>query len=167
MGVMIEEELFNGPPINSKLRTKHVHDWRLKPFEQGKKWLRRSRLVAGEFAWEKRSDTFSPATSSHTMNVLPVVYLERLAEEENSEGLPSGDPCTLGVVDIKDAFLMVDQQEPQRFSQQATLSCSRIYQGKDWAQRIGFGTFMIFFQRNCKWSGVQNSLACARIPNVP
>ena len=31
MGVMIEEELFNGPPINSKLTTKHVHDWRLKP----------------------------------------------------------------------------------------------------------------------------------------
>ena len=110
MGVMIEEDLFNGPPINSKLTTKHMHDWRLKPFEQGKKWLRRSRLVAREFAWEKRSDTFSPATSSHTMNVLPVVYLGRLAEEESFEGLPSGDPCTLGVVDIKDAFLMVDQQ---------------------------------------------------------
>ena len=115
---------------------------------------------------------FLPATSSHTMNVLPVVYLGRLAEEESSEGMLNGDPCALGVVDIKDAFLMVDQQEPQRVVlQTGTLSCSRICQDRDWAQRIGFGTFMIFFQRNCKatrwlsWYGV--GLASAdRLPVV-
>ena len=52
--------------MTAKLTTQHVHDWRLKPFGDGKKWLRRSRLVAREFAFkEKRSDTLSPATSSH------------------------------------------------------------------------------------------------------
>ena len=49
MQVLIEE-LYEGDPVTAKLTTKHVHDWRLKPYGNGKKWLRRSRLVAPEFA---------------------------------------------------------------------------------------------------------------------
>ena len=47
------------------LTTKFVYDWKLKDKVQAdgtkvKAWLRRSRLVAREFAfWEKRSDTYA------------------------------------------------------------------------------------------------------------
>ena len=113
MKVLIEEELYSGEPVKAKLTTKHVHDWRLKPFGDGKKWLRRSRLVAREFAFkEKRSDTFSPATSSHVMNVLPMVFLEKLAQLEMNDA--DSTEVTLGTVDVKDAFLMVDQPTPLR-----------------------------------------------------
>ena len=49
--------------VNDKLTTKFVYDWRLKSFmgENGlerKRWLRRSRLVAREYAFlERRTDT--------------------------------------------------------------------------------------------------------------
>jgi hypothetical protein len=108
MQVLIEEELYEGDPVTAKLTTKHVHDWRLKPYGDGKKWLRRSRLVALEFAFtEKRSDTFSPATSSHVMNVLPLVFGEKLAQLGTRNSDSTG--ATLGTVNVKDAFLMVDQ----------------------------------------------------------
>ena len=54
------------------LTTKFVYDWRLKDFTSKdgiscKRWRRRSRLVAREFSsMECRSDTYSPATSTHT-----------------------------------------------------------------------------------------------------
>ena len=60
----------------SQLTTKFVYDWRLKVFKDqsgaiSKRWLRRSRLVAREFAFlEKRSDTYAPATSTHILNLL-------------------------------------------------------------------------------------------------
>ena len=51
------------------LTTRSVYDWRKKPYQLGdcisvKRWQRRSRLVAREFAFAegKRDDTFSPAT---------------------------------------------------------------------------------------------------------
>ena len=30
--VLIEEKLYEGDPVTAKLTTKHVHDWRLKPY---------------------------------------------------------------------------------------------------------------------------------------
>ena len=53
--------------VTDKLTTKFVYNWRLKTFvdEDGmerKRWLRRSRLVAREYAFlERRSDTYIPA----------------------------------------------------------------------------------------------------------
>jgi hypothetical protein len=53
--------------VTDKLTTKLVYDWRFKTFvdENGverKRWLRRSRLVAREYAFlERRSDTYIPA----------------------------------------------------------------------------------------------------------
>ena len=76
-----------------------------------KAWLRRSRLVAREFAfWEKRSDTYAPATSTHILNVLPMLYLQSLVDVPEHD--KSETKVCLGTVDVKDAFLMVDQPSP-------------------------------------------------------
>ena len=68
MQVLVPRDDFNGE-ITGSLTTKMVRDWRLKVFGEGdqqrKRWMRRSRLVAREFATTKRLDTFSPATGSH------------------------------------------------------------------------------------------------------
>ena len=105
--------------IKRVLTTKMVRDWRLKDFSDSsggpstKKWLRRSRLVAREYAITKRDDVFSPASSSHLLRLLPVIYLMRLGEiEESQQG--KAEDVVIGSMDIKDAFLQVDQEEPLR-----------------------------------------------------
>ena len=44
------------------------------------RWMRRSCLVAREYATVKRDDTFSPAKGAHTSNLLPLLHLQRQAE---------------------------------------------------------------------------------------
>ena len=67
--------------VSGSLTTRFVYDWRIKDSPDGtKKWMRRSRFVAREFATLKRSDTYSPATGSHTSNLVPLVYLRMLGE---------------------------------------------------------------------------------------
>ncbi|CAL1143463.1 unnamed protein product [Cladocopium goreaui] len=49
--------------IQKTLTTRFVFDWRFKPYDQStKRWLRRARLVAREYAFEegRRDDVFSP-----------------------------------------------------------------------------------------------------------
>ena len=113
MGVLVPQEDFDGKPTG-KLTTKFVRDWRLKPFGEGdqKKWMRRSRLVAREYAWgNKRTDTFSPATGSRIFNLLPVYYfwMKRVSKEagDHEDYLP-----VLSSLDVKDAFLQVPQTDP-------------------------------------------------------
>ena len=114
MEVLVPAGDFQGA-ITGKLTTRFVRDWRLKDFGDGdsmrKRWMRRSRLVAREFNNSKRLDTFSPATGSHTNNLLPLKYLfmkgqslEMPAKEEYS--------VVMGCCDVKDAFLQVSQDEP-------------------------------------------------------
>jgi hypothetical protein len=78
MQVLVLREGFHGEIIGS-LTTKMVRVWKLKIFGEGehqrKRWMRRSRLVAREFATTKRLDTFSPATGAHTSNLLQLKYL--------------------------------------------------------------------------------------------
>eukprot|EP00435_Cladocopium_sp_Y103_P038479 s856_g10.t1 len=101
-----------------QLTTKFVYDWRQKEHvdEQGftsKKWFRRSRLVARGFSfWEKRGDTYSPASSTHILNLLPMLFLQQLSDSPASDSKVHATPVVLGTVDIKDAFLVVDQQKP-------------------------------------------------------
>ena len=82
MGVLLKACDYN-KEVTDKLTTKCVYDWRLrdKQVENGetvKCWLRRSRLVAREYAFlEKRADTYSPASSTHILNLLPLVYLQK------------------------------------------------------------------------------------------
>ena len=74
--------------VADKLTTKFVYDWRLKDYKgkdglETKRWLRPSHLVAREYAFlERRSDTYSPATSTHILNLLPLVYLQKLGEKD-------------------------------------------------------------------------------------
>ena len=110
MEVLIKEEL-NPEAVQDSLTTNFVHDWRAKDSTMPngdivKRWLRRSRLVAGQFAFmERRDDCFSPATSTHVMNLLPMIYLQRFAE---GHGCAQQSPeHVLATVDIKDASLCV------------------------------------------------------------
>eukprot|EP00435_Cladocopium_sp_Y103_P044674 s1582_g12.t1 len=116
MGVLVPAAQFT-KQISGKLTTKFVRDWRLKEYgkdESGnsiRRWMRRSRYVAREFARERRLDTFSPATGSHTANLLPLKYLwKKQLTKELNQG--HEHEAVLGCLDIKDAFLQVDQEEP-------------------------------------------------------
>ena len=116
MGVLQERCKYNGE-INGSLTTRFVYDWRLKRFENGsnengipiKKWMRRSRYVAREFANSKPDDVYSPATGSHTANLIPILFLQKLQQLQSN--LNGGDyDVILTSLDIKDAFLQVLQQ---------------------------------------------------------
>ena len=116
MGVLVEGNMDN-IDVSQSLTSKFVYDWRLKDRKQPdgttcKCWLRRSRLVAREYAfWEKRNDTYAPATSTHILNLLPMMYLQGLTDVAD-ENFNHDDSLCLGTLDVKDAFLMVDQPSP-------------------------------------------------------
>ena len=117
MGVLQKMEEYEGA-ITGKLTTKFVFDWRQKLFkpdpaskqEPFMRWMRRARYVAREFATTKRLDTYSPATGTHTANILPVIFLERIAAAATATDSNSYQ-TTLASLDIKDAFLQVPQAE--------------------------------------------------------
>ena len=82
-----------------------MRTWREKLDSNGSPiWLRRSRFVAREFAWlqPERESLFSPASSAITSRILPAIFLE----------MRSQCSAVLASLDVKDAFLTVDQQEP-------------------------------------------------------
>ena len=82
MSVLMLESDY-GAKVESKLTTWFVYDWRLKDYSgpnndqpSTKRWLKRSRCVAREYAFlERREDTFAPASSTHVLNILPVLWL--------------------------------------------------------------------------------------------
>ena len=94
-----------------RLTTRFVRDWRVKPRPDlpgsPKQFLRRSRLVAREYAVDRRDDVHSPATGGQTLRLLPIIYLTKKLEEKSG-----GEPYWLGSMDVKDAFLQVPQEEP-------------------------------------------------------
>ena len=65
MGVLQKRCEFGGE-ISGALTTRFVHDWRLKTYDgdnslfkgETKRWMRRSRYVAREFANDKRDDVY-------------------------------------------------------------------------------------------------------------
>ena len=71
MGVLQKAEDCQDP-VSGTLTARFVYDWRIKDSRDGgKKWMRRSRFVAREFATLKRHDTYSPATGLHTSSLFP------------------------------------------------------------------------------------------------
>ena len=89
---------------SNTLTTKFVDDWRLKDKinpdgSSEKRWLRRSRLVAREFAFGRKSDTYSPATSTHILNVLPMKFLQSLVDVLTFGSECSSKVC-LGTLDV-------------------------------------------------------------------
>ena len=116
MQVLVPQSEFQGE-ITGSLTTKMVRDWRLKSYGEGegerKRWMRRSRLVAREFATTKRLDTFSPATGAHTANLLQLKYLgmkSKICETACKEDYD----VVMGSLDVRDAFLQVEQDDPVR-----------------------------------------------------
>ena len=71
-----------------------------------KQWLRRSRLVARDFAVDKRDDVHAPASGGQALRLLPL-YLMQKSEEQIG-----GPQVVLGSLDVKDAFLQMDQEVP-------------------------------------------------------
>ena len=114
MKVLVKEMDFKGD-VHAKLTTKMVRDWRRKLYvcerQSRERWMRRSRLVAREFAVDKRDDRYSPATGCHTANIRPVLFLQKEAE---TEGMDEKYLRFLFSLDVKDAFLQVPQKEPIR-----------------------------------------------------
>ena len=84
-----------------QLSTRFVRTWREKVVNDKPIWLRRSRLVAREYAWlSERTDLFSPASNALGGRLLQTLFLRM-----RSEGY------ILGAIDIGDAFLTVPQKE--------------------------------------------------------
>ena len=126
MGVFVPAEEFNGE-VTGGLTTKFVRDWRLKDYvnekeETVKRWMRRSRYVAREFASEKRLDTFSPATGAHTSNLIPLKYLWM---KEMAKGLPDTAEyeTVLGCLDVKMHFFKLSRRSEFRFTSRTSHIC--------------------------------------------
>ena len=80
------------------LSTKIVYDWR----HRDGQWKRRGRLVAREFRWLTDYDLaalFSPTGVASTVKLLSALFV-------------STDSYSLGSIDIGDAYLQVEQDEP-------------------------------------------------------
>ena len=99
--MLLEDNL----PSDAKcLSTRFVRTWREKKDQDGNAiWLRRSRLVVREYTWLQpdREALFSPASSIAT-RILPICFL---ALREHQETL-------MLAIDVKDAFLTVEQEQP-------------------------------------------------------
>ena len=111
MGVLEKDEE-SSQKASGTLTTRFVYDWRVKQHSSGKKmWMRRSRFVAREFAATKRHDTYSPATGTHTANMIPLIYLKMLQECSKAGVTDNSYDVLLASLDIKDAFLQVPQSD--------------------------------------------------------
>eukprot|EP00435_Cladocopium_sp_Y103_P063886 s153_g25.t1 len=98
--------------VENTLTTRFVYDWRAKMHKSGQmKWMRRSRFAAREFASTRRHDTYSPATGSHTSNLIPLVFLKMLGERFESGCTDEQYSVIMSSLDIKDAFLQVPQEK--------------------------------------------------------
>ena len=143
MQVLTTPEQYTGE-CGKPLSAKFVRTWRKKTrkeydsagnlVSEGPAWMRRSRLVAREFNWlESREDTFSPATSSAVVKLLPALAM--------SDGfIPN---AVLGTLDISDAFLQVPQSLPRAVT---INGCSHIIlrclPGQRDASRLWFNYFV-------------------------
>lgn len=103
MGVLTDAETLLAKCPDSKcLSTRFVRTWRDKSIDERHVYLRRSRLVAREYAWiDQRTDLFSPASSAIGSRLLPTLFMRNRA-----------DGYLLGAIDVGDAFLTVPQREP-------------------------------------------------------
>ena len=93
------------------LTTRMVYDWRVKDYTDPKtnttrkRWMRRARLVAREYAHQRRDDVHSPASGGQSLRLLPALYLML-----RSVGGVEQKDIQIGALDIKDAFLQVEQE---------------------------------------------------------
>eukprot|EP00435_Cladocopium_sp_Y103_P069691 s216_g33.t1 len=148
MGVLTTAADYHDEVADS-LTTRFVYDWRVKQYgsgdEQRPRWLRRSRFVAREYAVTKRDDVYSPATGSHTTALVPLIYLQKLAEEKEIQG-SSSVKTVLASVDVADAFLQVDQEKPFRVRLHG---CGFVVLKNLPGQRMGARSWHMHFRQFC------------------
>ena len=73
------------------LTTRFVHDWRIKDrtMKNGQKIrMRRARMVAREYANERRDDVHSPASGCQSHRLLPLLFLMELQESWHGRSSP-------------------------------------------------------------------------------
>ena len=106
MNVLVDMDASGDYEAMKSLSTRFVRTWREKVFGQRRVWLRRSRLVAREYAWlADRSDLFSPASNSISGRLLQTMFLRQ-----------KDDGFLLAAIDVADAFLTVKQREKTKVS---------------------------------------------------
>ena len=117
LNVLLEDNL----PSDAKcLSTRFVRTWREKKDQDGNAiWLTRSRLVAREYTWLQpdREALFSSASSNIATRIRPICFL---ALREHQETL-------MLAIDVKDAFLTVEQEQPTRVKRTAADGTSISY----------------------------------------
>ena len=101
LGVLGDPSVLDGVAYKT-LSTRFARTWRCKNVDGMACWLRRSRFVAREFAWlnEATENLFSPASSAIAYRIIPTMFLKH----QSTWGLYA--------IDIKDAFLTVEQRDP-------------------------------------------------------
>ena len=120
--------------------------------------MRRSRFVAREFATLKRDDTYSPATGSHSANLVPLMYLRMLVE---SMDVPNDGDCgiTLAALGRTPSFRCHKKSLLVFPCMTSSTSSSATFQDKGWEQNRGTvfpGTMCL---KLSSLSGASNSLA--------
>ncbi|CAK9035807.1 unnamed protein product [Durusdinium trenchii] len=100
LGVLLPLSELDTSVTPKTLTTRFVRAWRDKKRNGAHVWLRRSRYVAREYAWltPEREDLFSPASSSLTTRLLPILFLKLRLQG-----------FVLAAIDVADAFLTVEQ----------------------------------------------------------
>lgn len=103
LGVLLPLSELDTSVTPKTLTTRFVRAWRDKKRNGAHVWLRRSRYVAREYAWltPEREDLFSPASSSLTTRLLPILFLKLRLQG-----------FVLSARDVADAFLTVEQKTP-------------------------------------------------------
>jgi hypothetical protein len=79
-----------------------------------RRWMRRARLVAREYANHRGDNVHPPASGSQVLRLVPTVYLMLTAVDGIDQ-----EEIQIGSLDIKDAFLMADQEEPLQVTTKA------------------------------------------------
>ena len=101
LGSSVLEQMQSWQPGHRTLSSKYVRSWRAKTLGGEKKWLRRSRLVAREFAHldPERQHLFAPTTTQCMLRIIPALFVRHFHEG-----------WALMSLDVSDAFLQCKQE---------------------------------------------------------
>ena len=165
MGVLQQREKCTDR-VCGNLTIRFVCDWTIKQHRNGHRmWMRRNCFVAREFGNVKRHDTYSPASGTHTTNLVLSVLLKMMSGSLESSSNNSDYDATLASLDIKDALFQVLQREIVGLSLYGKeLMIRKNLPG----QRLGAKAWYWYFRNyvakcfECEWCSEQPCLArCA------
>ena len=164
--VLIPAEKFEGE-ITGRLRTKFVRDWRFKQWGEGensrKRWMRRSRFVAREFAVSKRLEHFL----RQQVLILPSCCQWSISGWKDS--LLKWNPMTIklwwqALMFVMHFYRLSKTSQHLCICRMSRLSSTETFQDNGWELSNGFSTFkhswksarISSFQQSHAWPGTQN-----------